>query len=319
MKTLAQTLARLPSSLRFISVTSYQNDAAQRWTRGWHAPRMNRWERMTISRGEAVLNILTPATVYQKLAPAEAVYWLKPGTRWCLSSLVPGTAITLTRYADAGVAARSPQNDRSAWLQNTGCDTVKSHTELAAFVRSLRPGTWRYCHGKFAWQPKTPSILGEDPLLSWHWLKVTESRSFVALAIRCTGPASLLDYLARDHLLLEAKLSMASMGSETAWSHFKQLLSRHMSIEENVLFPRCGRELPKSTTVEDLVQEHQLLRKALGSSDRRPGNLQRVWRLLEAHDEKEELLVYPKFTEIMANISPSAFSDPFIHSTGRGA
>ncbi len=117
-------------------------------------------------------------------------------------------------------------------------------------------------------------------------------------------PVGLLEYLGRDHAVIEAALARALRGDArgVAWLHAS--LQRHLAIEEQLLFPAYLKAGGREAWVRGLCNEHAHLRKQLDllfddDADVTLRARRRFTLLLDGHDEKEEQIVYP---DILARV-----------------
>lgn len=287
-----------PADLRPLNRRSYDYEQARRGFAGWHAPRLNRWERIRALGGTAVLERLEPAEIRTLTLGPEIDYWAPPGQRWRLGSMEPGASLEIAPHAQDSASTASPHPARASWL--TGIETVRlaDETALRDLLACLGPGERRLCLGEHNWTDAVRSAdIATDGRLSWHPLSGGANSRFLAIAIHCTQPASLADYLGRDHALIEAALSAALEGRDDGAVRFRTALKRHVAFEEEILFPACEGTQAERAAIEELRREHRYIRDCL-KTDLKPDSMRRLWRLLEAHDEKEEQIIYPRLTSV---------------------
>lgn len=301
-----------PAGLRHLTSRTYAGAQARQWARGWHAPRLNRWERLQVSGANAVLNRLEPSEVTTLAMVVGEHYWIGPGERWRLASLEPGASLEIAPHAQDAASSSRPPRTRERWLEGVSEVNVASASALRELLDALPSGERRLCFGAFDW---SSAVAQADVLrrarLSWHPLLTDRMGRFSALAIHAADTVDLMDYLGRDHALIEAALSLALRGGHEARARFRSLLLRHVAIEEALLFPAYETTDERARMVRGLLREHRYIEECL-ERDEDPHSLRRLWRLLEAHDEKEELLVYPDIGSGRAegNLLPKALTFP---------
>ena len=137
--------------------------------------------------------------------------------------------------------------------------------------------------------------------LCWHPL-ATEYRSHAALVVRSAQAVGLADYLGRDHAVIEATLAGALRGDAERGRWLRNLLARHLVIEEDVLFPAWLQAGGNPGWARGLRNEHAHLRRDLDHLDDAVAR-RRFLLLLDGHDEKEEQIVYP---DILARLGRDA-------------
>ena len=268
----------------------------------WHAPRLNRWERLMVKEGGAVLELLNLKEIRQVVLPEGGEVWIRPGERWRLECLDTAAKFSIGIYADDSASSSSPLRERDICLRNLNCAQLENATELYELLRSMPAPAGYMLEGRFEWDEALSKVLGNgDSALSWHILSGGVTGYFCALAVKCKQTFHLIDYLSRDHMIMEAAFTMARHGDgQRYWAYFKYLLLRHIAIEENVLFPLLADASSKRLIVEGLFREHELIKTAL-NDDHNARMRRKVWRLLEAHDEKEELIVYPELPNLISS------------------
>jgi hemerythrin-like domain-containing protein len=124
------------------------------------------------------------------------------------------------------------------------------------------------------------------------------------------APDSLDDALTEDHVRLDGLLrsmrravELRDAGAESARSDFERRLMRHMTWEEEILFPslRAARTSYPEKKIESLVIDHarireklQELAEAIRTLDWAPAvqAVEDLWILLEGHNRDEEKGVY---------------------------
>lgn len=269
----AYTLANLPERLR-----------------QWHAPRINRWERLWVTGGLLAIEYLgASGTMSVELALHEN-RWFAPGTRWRVVRMAPDGAFELEVHADVKGQAEAPQPLRSSLLEAADVVTAADGRALAALLQTLPVGERRLVHAGFdlsAWS----GVAAGAHTLFWHPLAAA-SGTFTVLVARSPKPFDLAAYLGRDHAVIEATLGGALAGDCPYAGWLRATLERHLHIEEELLFPAYLAAGGREAWVKGLKLEHVWLRQYLGELDR-AGSRRKFLRLLDGHDEKEERVIYP--------------------------
>lgn len=258
----------------------------------WHAPRANRWEQLRIEAGTVTLERLWLAGIARLDLHAGDSLWLAPGSRWRVSHVDAAGAFELATCADETSAADAPQSVRAALLDTVPQVRCRRASELHAVLAALAPGEVRLlraspdCGVALAAAVRT----GQRRLL-WHPLAA--GPEFVALITRAADAVGLVEYMGRDHALIEAVLAAALRGERESAGWLPQVLARHLAIEERLLFPAWQAAGGDAARVHALLAEHadlrwHLPRIAVAASRRR------FLLMLDGHDEKEEQQVYPE-------------------------
>lgn len=268
-------------------------DLLPRFSR-WHAARANRWEWLHLQRGELVLQWLGEAgSLARSLGDGQSL-WLAPGHRWRIARLSEDAEFSLQVFADDSVIADAPQPERARLLEAAPRLEAADAAALAQALADLAPGERRLLRTPFDPAPCVREALADSGgTLTWHPLGA-DAGTHAALLVRCAEPVDLLDYLGRDHALIEAALVGALGGDAGRERWLRSLLARHLRIEEQDIFPAFLAAGGDPATVRALQREHELLRGHLDNiAD--PASHRGLLLVLEAHDEKEEQLVYPDF------------------------
>jgi iron-sulfur cluster repair protein YtfE (RIC family) len=88
---------------------------------------------------------------------------------------------------------------------------------------------------------------------------------------------------------------------------YKSNLARHFKAEEEILFPAMRAAIPASAPIIDqLVQEHELIRQALPQLELKTGLAKSIFDLgdlLERHIRKEERELFPLFEQQIEDVS----------------
>lgn len=285
----AYTLANLPERLR-----------------QWHAPRINRWEKLWITAGSlAIEHLGATGTTGVELREGEQ-HWFAPGTRWRVAHMATDSCFELEIYADVKGQAEAPQPLRSTLLEDAATVTAADAPALAALLHSLPAGERRIVHARF--DPGTWSATpGDTRTLFWHPLAASRG-GFTVLVARSDEPFDLRAYLGRDHAVIEAALGGALAGDSQCDAWLGASLERHLRIEEELLFPAWLAAGGREAWVTGLKLEHVWLRQYLGELEQ-PISRRRFLRLLDGHDEKEERVIYP---DILAHVGAGA--DALLHA-----
>ncbi len=279
----AYTLATLPERLR-----------------QWHAPRINRWEKLWVTGGSLAIEYLgASGATGVELGPREN-RWFAPGTRWRVLRMATDSRFELEIYADVKGQAEAPQPLRSSLLVEALTVTAADARELAALLHSLPAGERRIVHARFDLGTWSGAATGVHTLF-WHPLAAASGR-FTVLVARSNEPFDLSAYLGRDHAVIEAALGGALAGDADDDGWLRATLERHLQIEEGLLFPAYLAAGGRDAWVQGLKLEHGWLRQYLGELDQ-PISRRRFLRLLDGHDEKEERVIYP---DILAHVGARA-------------
>jgi len=262
----------------------------------WHAPRPGRWERLLVTRGVLGARWQTGAAVLDEtFDSSKTTIWFAPGTRWKVVHTETNTRFELEVYAEA-----TPEHtvdissERAALLASAGRVCLEGFAALEACAGTMKIGENCIIHGSFDWQDVRSELTRLcDDGFSWHPLAVDDG-GFMAFMMRTGRPVDLVDYLARDHAVIESALHGLLYGKEpqeyAAW--LRSLLVRHIRIEEELIFPCYLNAGGRAAWVRSLEIEHVLIRRSLDSlASKRP--TEKLVRVLDSHDEKEERIVYP--------------------------
>jgi hypothetical protein len=268
--------------------------------RQWHAPRINRWERLWVTGGFLGIEYLRASgTTHVELGLQEN-RWFAPGTRWRVVHMAPGTSFELEVHADIKGQAEAPQSLRTDLLEEAIVVAVADADALAALLDALPVGARRVVHAGFdrrAWPGPATGV----HTLSWHPLAAAPG-CFTVLVARTAQPFDLAAYLGRDHAVIEAALGGALTGDSTYAGWLRTTLERHLRIEEALVFPAYLAADGRDAWVTGLLKEHAYLRQYLGELDQ-PLSRRRFLRLLDGHDEKEERVIYP---DVLAHVGARA-------------
>ncbi|HET6655117.1 MAG TPA: hemerythrin domain-containing protein, partial [Gammaproteobacteria bacterium] len=231
-------------------------------------------------------------------------HWIAPGSRWRVARLAAAAAFELEIHADETVAAAAPQAVRAALLDDPAVTQVDSPAGLARALEALEPGDLTLLRAGFDCSVGLQEAMHEGGgVLFWHPLETGPDR-FAALIGRSSQPVGLTDYLGRDHAVIESVLAGTLRGNRehAGWLH--NVLARHLSIEEELLFPAYLDAGGRPGWVRGLCSEHEHLRhhvQHLGDAVSR----RRFLLLLDGHDEKEEKIVYPDILERLSDQAES--------------
>ena len=269
------------------------DDRAERFA-NWHAARANRWERLTVEHGALVLQWLEDAGTSTREIFRGQSLWLAPGRRWRIARWSDDAIFSLQVHADDSVIADAPQAGRAALLDEAPRLQPEDTAVLAKSLATLAPGERCLLRTRFDPAPTVRAALAASGgTLTWHPLAADEG-DHVALLVRTAEAVDLLDYLGRDHALIEAALVGALRGDAVRERWLHGLLARHLAIEEEDIFPAFLAAGGSLEIIAALRREHDLLRGHLENiAD--PASHRGLLLVLEAHDDKEEQLVYPDF------------------------
>ncbi|MEO8777571.1 MAG: hemerythrin domain-containing protein [Rhodanobacter sp.] len=279
----AYTLANLPERLR-----------------QWHAPRINRWEKLWVTGGVLVIETLGVAGATRVELSTRENLWFSPGTRWRVLRMEADSHFELEIYADVKGQAEAPQPLRSTLLEEAITVTAADAPALAALLLSLPAGERRIVHARFDFGTWSGAASDADTLF-WHPLAAAPG-SFTVLVARSDESFDLAAYLGRDHAVIEAALggALADDAGYDAW--LRATLERHLQIEEELIFPAWLAAGGREAWVKGLKLEHVWLRQYLGELEQ-PASRRRLLRLLDGHDEKEERVIYP---DVLARVGAGA-------------
>lgn len=262
--------------------------------RHWHAPRLNRWERLCVTAGTLDIEYLDETGVNAAALAAGDKRWVVPGRRWRVARMSAVSRFELEVHADSKGQAEAPQLLRSDLLTKAGRVSVSGAGELADLARSLPAGERCIVAGAFDMAAPIEARR-TGPALYWHPLECRAGRT-VALMARARQPFDLTAYLGRDHAVIEAALGEALAGDAECDRWLRATLARHLCIEETLLFPAYLEAGGREAWVRGLENEHGYLRQYQAELDH-AGSRRRFLRLLDGHDEKEERVVYPDLLE----------------------
>lgn len=268
----------------------------------WHAPRANRWERLCVDGGRLGVQWLDADDAATVVLAAGQARWIAPGLRWRIVQVDPDSRFHLEIHADESSPASAPQPVRAAWLDELPCWQVDDAAALAPVLAALGPGQRGLLRAGATVQPALATALAASAgRLSWHPLASDDDGLVAVLA--CSQQAiDLRQYLGRDHALIEAVLAGALRGDGEHAQWLRNLLARHLVIEEKMLFPAWLAAGGNPGWERGLRNEHARLREDLLRLDD-PSVQRRFLLLLDGHDEKEEQIVYP---DLLARIEASA-------------
>lgn len=268
--------------------------------RHWHAPRINRWERLWVTAGSLVIEYLRASGTTSAGLRMQENRWFAPGTRWRVVHMARDSSFELEVHADVKGQAEAPQLLRTDLLEEATAIPVADAGALGALLDALPVGERRVVHAGFdlaGW----PGLASAAHTLFWHPLAATPG-GFTVLVARSGEPFDLAAYLGRDHAVIEAALGGALAGDGTYDAWLRATLERHLRIEEELVFPAYLATGGRDAWVTGLRKEHVFLRQYLGELDRPPGR-HRFLRLLDGHDEKEERVIYP---DVLAHVGARA-------------
>lgn len=268
--------------------------------RHWHAPRVNRWERVCVTAGQLAIEYLGAGGVSVATLATGDARWFAPGIRWRVADMPPGGRFEIEVHADTRGQAEAPQPLRSDLLEAAARIPVANVDAFATLVGTLAPGERRIVHADFPIDALLP-MPGAQPTLYWHPLDVAPN-AFTVFIAKGHQAVDLVAYLGRDHAVIEAALGGALTGDAECHAWLRTTLERHLQIEERVLFPAYLEAGGRSAWVKGLELEHGWLRHYLGELDQALSR-KRFLRLLDGHDEKEERVVYP---DLLAHVGARA-------------
>lgn len=271
---------------------SYTPNNLPKRLRHWHAPRANRWEHLCVVAGPLDIQWLEASVVSEERLRTDDKRWIAPGTRWRVTQMQAQTCFQLEIHADESTAASAPQLVRAALLDEADCGQIDNEAELTGLLANLLPGERCLVRASFDFnEPMRTVVQNSKRTLCWHPLDGGGEHG-TALISRSAQAVGLLEYLGRDHAVIEAALAGALRGDveHELWLH--NALARHLVIEEDILFPAYLDAGGNAGWVRGLCNEHKHLRHHL---DRLfdPFSQRRFLLLLDGHDEKEEQIVYP--------------------------
>ncbi|TAN04965.1 MAG: hypothetical protein EPN38_12000 [Rhodanobacteraceae bacterium] len=268
--------------------------------RQWHAPRVNRWERVCVLAGTVAIEYLGAGGVAGVTLAAGASRWMASGVRWRVAAMDAGGRFEIGVHAGAKGQAEAPQPLRSRLLDAAPRAEALDRAGLQRCLQALPVGARCIIRLRFAdnTAPAVPGIRGH---FFWHPLAAHAGGS-TALVARAGQAFGLADYLGRDHAVIEAALGGALVGDSEADRWLHATLERHLHIEERLIFPAYLAAGGASGWVQGLLNEHGYLREYLAAFGS-PEGRRKFLRLLDAHDEKEEGTVYP---DVLAHLGARA-------------
>ena len=268
--------------------------------RQWHAPRINRWEKLWVTGGVLAIETLGATGATSVELDTDENRWFAPGTRWRVVRMAADSHFELEIYADVKGQAEAPQPLRSTLLEDAITLTAADAPTLTALLHALPAGERRIVRAQFnlgAWS----AAAGGAHTLFWHPLAAAPG-CFTVLVARSDEPFDLPAYLGRDHAVIEAALGGALAGDAGYDAWLRATLERHLQIEEELIFPAWLAAGGREAWVKGLKLEHVWLRRYLGELDE-PISRRRLLRLLDGHDEKEERIIYP---DVVAHVGTRA-------------
>lgn len=258
----------------------------------WHAPRANRWERLCVESGELAVEWLDADGVRTEVLANGMTRWVAPGTRWRINRIEAHARFALEVHADDATAAAAPLPLRAALLDEAHCVTIDTAAELAQLLDELSAGARALVRASFDFSAAMREAIARSTgRLCWHPL-AADGGGLTALVARAGQPIDLLEYLGRDHAVIESALAGALRGDAERMQWLRNSLARHLVIEEEMLFPAYLAAAGNPGWVRGLCNEHQHLKRHLDHLDD-PASQRRFLLLLDGHDEKEEQIVYP--------------------------
>lgn len=270
--------------------------------RRWHAPRANRWERLCVIAGRLAVEALEADAITVQILIAADTRWIAPGLRWRIAELGEEAQFELEIHADDASSASAPQSVRAVLLDEAGSAQVDDVQSLDAVLRSLEPGHRRIVRAGFDIGPVVRAAMADGGgMLCWHPLDAGPD-AHAALIVRASRTVGLVEYLGRDHAVIEAALAGALRGDAERGRWLRNLLARHLWIEEELLFPAWLGVGGNPGWERGLRNEHTRLRRDLEHLDDAVAR-RRFLLLLDGHDEKEEQIVYP---DILARLGDAA-------------
>ena len=268
----------------------------------WHAPRANRWEHLQVEAGVLVIESLAVDGVTRTKLGRDQTRWIAPGARWRIAHMADDASFHLEIHADEATEPSAPQARRAELLDAAACIQVDDEATFLQRILALDPGERSLVRGSFDFGALFGRAMAESGgTLCWHPLEA-HNGCVTALVARAAQPIDLLEYLGRDHAVMEAALVGALRGEVERLTWLRNVLARHLVIEEDLLFPAYLDAGGPPGWVNGLRKEHGFLKQQLEQlAD--PVWQRRFMLLLEAHDEKEEQIVYP---DILARLGAGA-------------
>lgn len=266
----------------------------------WHAPRVNRWERMRVTAGTLIIEYLRASGISRVRLVAGEQRWFAPGTRWRVADMQGDDRFDLELHADSKGQAEAPQTLRSELLDQAPRVAVPDPGALQRLTGNLPAGAACIVEARFDLRLSS-GCLRDDRSLFWHPLQ-SGPKSFTAFMARSEQAFDLAIYLGRDHAIIEATLGGALAGDAEKSRWLQATLERHLHIEEELIFPAWLEAGGPAAWVRGLKSEHRYLRQYLAELGE-PVSRRKFLRLLDGHDEKEERVVYP---DILARLGAGA-------------
>lgn len=266
--------------------------------RHWHAPRANRWEHLCVVNGPIEIECLGADGIRVETLASSTTRWIAPGMRWRVTRMQPQACFELEIHADEATIASAPQRVRAALIDEAAEIVLLDAAAFEQTIADLKPGERCLLRAHFDITEYMQAVIANSALhLCWHPLELGKTCS-TALLARSAQPIGMLEYLGRDHAVIEAALAGALRGDVEHELWLRNILARHLVIEEKILFPAWLEAGGNPAWVRGLCNEHKHLRHDLDRlSD--PVSQRRFLLLLDGHDEKEEQTVYP---DILARI-----------------
>lgn len=267
----------------------------------WHAPRANRWVRLRIESGRLAVEHLQVEGVERESMQPGDTRWIAPGSRWRIVHMDDAGSFHLEVHADESIEPSAPQPRRAVLLDEATPFAPPTPAALTARLGAMQPG--ERCLVRTAFDPVSSlraTMAQSGGRLCWHPLAA--GPHWAALVACAAQPIDMLEYLGRDHAVIEAALTGALRGDATRMAWLRNALARHLVIEEEILFPAYLEAGGTRGWVDGLLKEHRLLERQIDQLDDRDAR-RRFMLLLEAHDEKEEQVVYP---DILARFDDGA-------------
>lgn len=226
-----------------------------------------------------------------RLTPGER-RWIAPGSRWRIARLAAATRFELATHADETRAPDAAQSARVAWLDDVPDARLDARGDPPALLAALAPGEARLMRtDAAAFARLSRALRAGGHACTWHPLEAGPE-GCTAVIVRPLQPVNLADYMGRDHAIIEAALAGALAGDAEHARWLRQVLARHLAIEERVLFPAYLAAGGNASWIEGLLREHADLRAHLPRLAK-PASRRRFVLMLDGHDEKEEQLIYP--------------------------
>ncbi len=290
-----------PPDLRWLGCSrTYSGVDTPRRLFAWNAPRSGRWVRLCVTNGLVEVEWRDGTAIRIGVLEHGTPAWFDPRTPWRLVCLEPETRFAIEVYSAGGETVDSLPPGRSILLDGAEQRQSGNPGEFEEIITAMRPSGYCIIHGRFdwhdAWQGIDRHIADE---FFWHPMEEGDS-VFLAFVARAQQPVGLADYLQSDHRVIESALAGFLNGNEQRARWLQNMLSRHIRIEEELLFPRYLSAGGRAPWVRSLETEHARLRRSLEqlvTGD--PGH--GFARALDDHDEKEERIIYP---EILRCLGP---------------